>query len=121
MDSDGAVDDFLNRYDYIVVDEVHSMATDSTFARSAFDIFSFIEYAAEKGHNVIVMTGTPDPVRYYFEKNGWHIEDYRKICNYVHPKAVKYVKDENKLRIIKNALKKGQKVIYFVNNKKADW
>lgn len=116
LDSDGAVDDFLNRYDYIVVDEVHSMATDSTFARSAFDIFSFIEYAAEKGHNVIVMTGTPDPVRYYFEKNGWHIEDYRKICNYVHPKAVKYVKDENKLRIIKSALKKGQKVIYFVNN-----
>ena len=116
LDSDGAVDAFLNRYDYIVVDEVHSMATDSTFARSAFDIFSFIEYAAEKGHNVIVMTGTPEPVQYYFEENGWHIEDYRKICNYVHPKAVKYVKNEGKMEIIKQALEKGQKVIYFVNN-----
>lgn len=116
VDSEMTVDDFLYSYDYIVVDEVHSMATDSTFARSAFDIFSFIEYAAEKGHKVIVMTGTPEPVQYYFEKNGWHINDYRKICNYVHPKAVRYVKNSDKLGVIKEALEKGQKVIYFVNN-----
>lgn len=116
VDSEMTVDDFLYSYDYIVVDEVHSMATDSTFARSSFDIFSFIEYAAEKGHKVIAMTGTPEPVQYYFEKNGWHINDYRKICNYVHPKAVRYVKNSDKLGVIKRALEKGQKVIYFVNN-----
>ena len=73
VDSEMTVDDFLYSYDYIVVDGVHSMATDSTFARSSFDIFSFIEYAAEKGHKVIAMTGTPEPVQYYFEKNGWHV------------------------------------------------
>ena len=116
VDSDMSVDDFLYKYDYIVVDEIHSMATDATFARSSFDILSFIEYAAETDHKVIVMTGTPEPVQYYFEENGWHIEDYRRVCNYVHPKEVKYVKNENKLKIIKNALENGQKFIYFVNN-----
>ena len=74
------VDNFLNCYEYIVVDEIHSMASDSTFARSSFDVLTFIEYAAEQGHKVIVMTGTPEPVQSYFQNNGWHIEDYRKIC-----------------------------------------
>ncbi len=116
VDESMNVDDFLNCYDYIVVDEIHSMAADSTFARSSFDVFSFVEYAAEKGHNVIVMTGTPEPVQYYFEKNNWHIEDYRKICNYVKPKEIKYIRLENRKKIINQALKSGKKVIYFVNN-----
>lgn len=85
------VDNFLNCYEYIVVDEIHSMASDSTFARSSFDVLTFIEYAAEQGHKVIVMTGTPEPVQSYFQNNGWHIEDYRKICNYVKPEAIKYI------------------------------
>lgn len=82
------VDNFLNCYEYIVVDEIHSMASDSTFARSSFDVLTFIEYAAEQGHKVIVMTGTPEPVQSYFRNNGWHIEDYRKICNYLLPLPV---------------------------------
>lgn len=39
---------FLNCYEYIVVDEIHSMASDSTFARSSFDVLTFIEYAQNK-------------------------------------------------------------------------
>ena len=110
------VDNFLNCYEYIVVDEIHSMASDSTFARSSFDVLTFIEYAAEQGHKVIVMTGTPEPVQSYFQNNGWHIEDYRKICNYVKPEAIKYIYKEKRADVIKEALEENKKVIYFVNN-----
>lgn len=110
------VDNFLNCYEYIVVDEIHSMASDSTFARSSFDVLTFIEYAAEQGHKVIVMTGTPEPVQSYFRNNGWHIEDYRKICNYVKPEAIKYIYKEKRVDVIKEALEENKKVIYFVNN-----
>lgn len=74
------LNDFLGLYDYIVVDEIHSIATDSSFAESCPGIITFIEYAACMGKIVITMTGTPKPVRKYFEKTNWYIVDYRNIC-----------------------------------------
>lgn len=71
----------------------------------------WIEYAAEQGHKVIVMTGTPEPVQSYFRNNGWHIEDYRKICNYVKPEAIKYIYKEKRVDVIKEALEENKKVI----------
>ena len=57
-ENEGSLEKFVKRYDYIVVDEVHSIATDSTFADSSFGVKSFIEYAVESGKVVIAMTGT---------------------------------------------------------------
>lgn len=116
LDSSMTVDEFLDYYDYIVVDEVHSIATDSSFARSSFDLFTFIEYAAETDHTVIVMTGTPEPVEFYFKRKKWYIVDYRKICNYVRPGRIDIVDCSSKYTGIKNALINGEKVIYFVNH-----
>ena len=86
------VDKFLEYFDYIVIDEVHSLATDSTFARSCFDVFSFMHYAAKNGKIVIAMTGTPEPVHYYFKHFRWKIIDLRKECNCVHPKKIAFRK-----------------------------
>lgn len=111
LDSSMTVDEFLDYYDYIVVDEVHSIATDSSF-----DLFTFIEYAAETDHTVIVMTGTPEPVELYFKRKEWYIVDYRETCNYVRPAKIQGIYQHTRFHVIKEALENGEKVIYFVNN-----
>lgn len=109
------LDDFLGLYDYIVVDEIHSIATDSSFAESCPGILSFIEYAARVGKIVITMTGTPTPVRNYFEKTNWYIVDYRNICNYVHPKKIVLTTKKGINKIIEKNWEK-RTIIYFANS-----
>lgn len=107
------IDDFLNLFDYIVIDEVHSIATDSAFAESSYDTLSFIEYAVSKNRPIITMTGTPEPIEDYFEDNGWTIIDYRRVCHYVHPKQMAMIKDKeitDKINLIDD------KIVYFTNH-----
>ena len=57
------LDEFIDHFNYIVVDEIHSIATDSAYAESCFGVLSFIEYAVEKEKIIICMTGTPEPIQ----------------------------------------------------------
>ena len=110
------IDEFLNHYDYIVVDEVHSMVTDSTFANSSFGLLNFIEYAVKKKKKIICMTGTPEPVQKYFEKNKWYCRDLRKQCVQVRPKKMAIIRQDEVISIIRKELDKNNKVVYFVNS-----
>lgn len=116
-DSSMTIDEFLDHYKYIVIDEVHSMISDSTYANSSFLLLNFIEYVAKSGRNIICMTGTPEPVRKYFEKNKWYILDFRKTCEYVKPKRYIAISNETIISTMKKELDKNNKIIYFVNNK----
>lgn len=107
------IDEFLDLFDFIVIDEIHSMATDSTFAKSSFELFSFIEYVSKTNKNIIAMTGTPEPVEEYFKAKSWAILDFRKKCNYVHPKEIRLIQGKDILTKIKN---KKDKFIYFSNH-----
>lgn len=116
-DNDHALlNQFLDRYKYIVIDEVHSLATDSVFAHSSFNILSFIEYAVGLGKNVIAMTGTPQPIMNYFIKHKWFKLDLTKQCKYVKPLKINKVMEDGVDRQIKAELSAGRKVVYFVNS-----
>ena len=112
---DGVLDGYLDKFDYIVVDEVHSIATDATYADSSFAMRTFIEYVANKGKRIIVMTGTPEPVEKYFHKKNWSTFDLRKRCNYVKPFKISTIRKDRTIKLIKSELEKGNKVVYFVN------
>ncbi len=108
------LNDFINHFDYIVIDEVHSIATDSLFADSCSTVLAFIEYVAELDKPIVCMTGTPAPIQFYFEENGWCILDYLKICNYVKPERITMVMNHSVVSEIKNAIT-GSTVVYFAN------
>ena len=114
LNSKTDIDEFINHFDYIVVDEVHSIASDSIFAESCFTLLSFIEYVAEIGKPIVCMTGTPEPIQYYFEKNGWLILDFLDICNYVHPSQITMIHKHNVVELIKRNCT-NNKIIYFAN------
>lgn len=109
------LNEFINAFDYIVIDEAHSIATDSTFADSSIGVQSFVEYAVKMDKIVIMMTGTPEPIEQYLKENEWHIVDFRSVCRYVHPKAVYFIKNRNVINRISESITSGQ-IIYFVNH-----
>lgn len=110
------LDEFISYYDFVVVDEAHALVSDSTFAESSMDVLNFAEYVSSYIKKpVIFMTGTPEPIQYYLQKNKWHVMDYRKICKYVHPASVCFRRKKEINHIILKAVEKGQ-VIYFVNH-----
>jgi hypothetical protein len=69
-----------NKFDAIIIDEVHSLVTDSTYQSAGFDVLSFIEEYVKlqkEGKllecackHLILMTGTPQP----FEAATEHID-----------------------------------------------
>lgn len=87
-DSQKELDHFIAHFDYIVIDEVHSIATDATYAEHCPNVLSFIDYVSNAGKIVVCMTGTPEPIEYYFREHNWFFVDYRKVCKYVHPKEI---------------------------------
>lgn len=115
-EQEGSLEKFVKRYDYIVVDEVHSIATDSTFTDSSFGIKTFIEYAVELGKTVIAMTGTPEPVEKYFHTNNWSRIDLRKLCTYVKPFKIDTIAKNKVINLVKKELDEEKKVVYFINN-----
>jgi len=108
------IDEFINHFDYVVVDEVHSIATDSAYAESCSAVLSFIEYAAEKGKVVVCMTGTPEPIKSYFDENGWYTADYIDVCDYVHPHQISLIKKSKITKLI-SKMCRTQQIIYFAN------
>src|SRR5699024_10507925 len=46
----------------------------------------------------------------------WHTLDLRRLCEYVRPKQIKAIRDEEILSIIKEEIEKNNKVVYFVNS-----
>ena len=115
-DSHELLDKFLDRYNYIVIDEVHALAADSTYAESSFHVKAFMEYAVAKGKIVIAMTGTPQPIFGYFLKNKWRILDFTKQCKYVKPLRIDKIKKNKVQKRIASELEAKRKVIYFINH-----
>ena len=109
------LDEFIDHFDYIVVDEVHSIATDSAYAESCFGVLSFIEYAVEKDKIVVCMTGTPEPIQQYFDDNGWYTADLMEKCDYIHPKRVSLIQQREILSTIQKHCQ-DCKIIYFSNH-----
>lgn len=105
----------IGQFKYIVVDEIHSIAVDSSFARSSFALEAFIRYATEHGKIVIGMTGTPEPMRQYFGYNDWHFIDLREKCRYVRPDKIDLIEKTDIPNVIQNSLNRKKRIVYFIN------
>lgn len=109
------LNEFLDHFDYVVVDEVHSVVADSTYAGCCAAVLSFIDYVAESGKTIVCMTGTSEPIQQHFEANGWYTIDYTKACEYVHPKRVSIIQGHSVIQYI-SSHSKTQQIVYFANH-----
>ena len=120
-----------NKFDAIIIDEVHSLVTDSTYQTAGFDVQSFIEEYVKlqkEGKlldcackHLILMTGTPQPfetaTEYIdFPKDKTNILRWFDRCENVVPKNIILIdKQTTKAKIMK-LLSSGEKIIYFTNH-----
>lgn len=117
---DSAYEKLMGAFDYLVVDEVHSIATDSSFAHSSFTVHAFMHYAIEKGKIVIGLTGTLEPMKDFYQRNKWSILDLRRECRSVYPSKISLINDERKYTVMGDFCLNSNshaKAVYFTNRK----
>lgn len=115
---DSAYEKLMGAFDYLVVDEVHSIATDSSFAHSSFTVHAFMHYAFERGKVVIGLTGTIEPMKDFYTKNDWKILDLRRECRSVYPSKISLINDEQKYAVMGDfclGSDRRAKAVYFTN------
>lgn len=122
------LDDFINKYDYIVFDEFHSLVCDSLFSDGIFNVAVFFCYCVfEKKKKTIVLTATKHPVKFFIKAisktlrqnmktNGMVELDLTDKCDYVLPKTIRIIdRNKKKNEKITRLLDSGSNIIYFMN------
>ena len=109
-----------NYFDFIFLDEAHSLSSDATFADSPFYVERFLKYAHKQNKNckIIVMTGTPEPIDWLFEKSprAVHKLNYFNKCIHVEPEHVDFIPSSDVLNRLTFCYKNGRRAIYFINH-----
>lgn len=117
---DSAYERLMAAFDYLVVDEVHSIATDSSFAHSSFTVHAFMHYCLDKGKVVIGLTGTFEPMKDFYQRNEWNILDLREECRSVYPSKISLINDDWKYFYMGEFCLNNDrhaKAVYFTNRK----
>lgn len=109
-----------NKFDLIVLDECHSLATDATFADAPFHVEKFIHFAIKQQQSkckFIFMTGTLSPIKWLLDdqRDRVHVVDYFDECRHVTPDKVEIISKTFAKRKVLSLLRGGSRVIVFVN------
>lgn len=109
-----------NKFDLIVLDECHSLATDATFADAPFHVEKFIHFAIKQQQSkckFIFMTGTLSPIKWLLDdqRDRVHVVDYFDECRHVTPDKVEIISKAFAKREVLSLLRGGSRVIVFVN------
>lgn len=118
--NDSAYERLMGAFDYLVVDEVHSIATDSSFAHSSFTVHAFMDYALKRGKVVIGLTGTFEPMKDFYTVNKWNVLDLRSECRSVYPSKISLINDAQKFLFMSDfclGSNPHAKAVYFTNRK----
>lgn len=107
-------------FDFIILDEAHSLATDAVFANSPFYVRQFLHHAVNGNPDchIILMTGTPDPINWLITDelkahDGFNRIDVFDKCIHVVPKRIIVEPYSSAIFDTIEELKKGKKILYF--------
>lgn len=108
-----------SNYDYIVIDEAHSIITDS-FTDSAFHLWSFINHISSSqlyNSTIILLSATLDPIKVKLINDGWKILDYTNQCINIKPNKYSIINQHQVFTTIKKC-NNNNKVVYMANSAK---
>ena len=111
-----------NRFDLIVVDEVHSVVADASYQTAPFYVQTFVNeayaryQAKESTCNVVVMTGTPGILKdYTFPRNSNRLNKLDECIN-TKPNQVVFVTKAQAKMILREKLTVGERAVYYFNH-----
>lgn len=107
-----------NRFDMIIIDEVHSLLSDATYQSACFYVRRLIEETLNnsKTCKVIVMTGSPKILERHPVIQKAHLIDRMETCINVTPKSVRFITKEEATEIQLQMLMQREKFIAFYNH-----
>lgn len=115
---------FWNDFDFVIIDEFHSLIADATYAESSFIVARFVDEvyrtciegksAAEAKTRLIFMSATPEPAIDMIQKYNPHTLDYRKNAVYTKPQRTHFTYGKDARNILKAALKEGKTAVYYM-------
>lgn len=118
-DPNNAKTHLWNLFDFIILDEAHSVSADAAFSSAPFHVEKFLKhcYAKNKNLKIIFMTGTPDPMRWLMpeEQAAFKKWDFTKECINVIPERVVLDSVANMRSRIRHYYALGERIVYFAN------
>ena len=105
------------RFDMIVIDEVHALLSDATYQSAPFYVRRLIEETLVRSRTckVIVMTGSPQILRDYSLLEIAYTIDAMNVCRSLTPKKVIFITLAQANKIICDMLEQHEKAVYFAN------
>lgn len=109
-----------NKFDYIVLDEAHSLSTDATYSDPPFYVEKFLNYAVNNSTSTcrfIFMTGTLAPIEWLIKEynDQMHLADYFERTKHVVPKRIKVVSKHSARKMLAMSILNGHRAVYFAN------
>lgn len=107
-----------DKFDLIVIDEAHSLTTDATFSDAPFYVEQLIRTTRKLNKNcdIILMSGTPDPIRWLLEGEDpleyVDIDIYDK-CVHLTPDEVVLIESQYVVAHIAKIINAGHRIVYF--------
>lgn len=107
-----------NRFDMIIVDEVHSLFSDATYQSASFYVRRLIEETLRRSQTckVIVMTGSPQILKNSPLLAKAHLIDRMQTCVNVTPKSLRYITRKEAAHMQERMLASNEKFIAFYNH-----
>ena len=110
-------------FDFIILDEAHSLVSDATFSDSPFHVHKFLKFFQNnaKKCKLVFMTGTPEPIAHFFPEKLQNSAQYNYLnvynqCKHVDPEEVYLYPSSNIEKVLQYNLQKGDRIIYFANS-----
>lgn len=113
-----------NRYDMIVWDEAHALVMDSSYQSAPYYVMrllneTYIRMRSDnppRCKNIILMTGTPEPLASISMPANAHMLDFRETCRSVSPQNICFLDETKAQQQMKDQLRDGERVVYFGNH-----
>lgn len=110
------------RFDFIVLDEAHSVLADSTYQSAPFYVFRLVNKVINEckkgncGCKVIIMTGSPKILSSFHTPENGHDIDLMERCRSVRPEKISFVDSLEAKKDLLRRLDNGERTIYFANH-----
>ena len=113
---------FWRAFEYIIVDEFHSIATDATFTESSV-VYDFLievyedciqgQSADDIKTRIVLLSATPNPIPSLLKKLNAHVLDFANETRWIKPNAINILPFDDVIEDIKFELELGGRVVYY--------
>jgi hypothetical protein len=113
---------FWRHFDFVVVDEVHSICNDSSYAQCSYTVKCLIEKIAEEQKRgktktkLLLMTATPQTIRWFVEQLDAKVYDYLDVLKPLKPKSISVVGKDYMHKEMLSLVRQGKTVVYYLSH-----